>query len=192
MPGQSPYEATEAFLSPIRNALSCVARAKIVTSTGGRHSVAEDHAWTINGDEGADLGQGRVFTATMGYRIIRDDREDYGPFRVTTKGYIYTLTQGAHEHWSFHWHPAGNSWEKKPHLHLGDKILRNDAPITSKSHLATSRVSFEQAIRWTIEFGTAPLVDDWSNRLTLAETPFLLFRSWHERPDEGEARASSE
>ncbi len=188
MPGASPYEATEAFLTPLRDALSCVAHAKIITSPGGRHSVDLSHAWTINDDQGADLGHGRVLTARMRYRIIRDDRQEYGPFRVTTEAYMYQLADGAHEMFALHWHPIGQSLEKLPHLHLGDKVLRNDAPITSRSHMSMPRASFEQAVRWAIEFGTVPLVQDWDDRLTLCETRFKLFRSWHTRPDDATPR----
>jgi len=188
VPGQSPSEATDAFLAPIREALSCVARAKIITSPGGRHSVDVPHSWTINNDRGADLGHGQVLSARMRYRIIRDDREGCGPFRATTDAYMYELADGAHELFALYWHPLGNSLEKLPHFHLGDKLLRDDAPIDSKSHMPMPRASFEQAVRWVIEFkGAVPLVQDWDDRLTVCETRFKLYRSWHTHPDEATA-----
>ena len=44
-------------------------------------------------------------------------------------------------------------------------------------------MTFENAIRWAVDFGAEPLYDDWQDRLTLAETPHMLYRSWSATPD---------
>jgi hypothetical protein len=66
---------------------------------------------------------------------------------------------------------------------IGDKVLSQVAPVSSKSHLRTGRMTFETAIRWATEWGAEPRHEDWENRLTLAETPHLLYRSWSVDPD---------
>ncbi|MGQ0779103.1 MAG: hypothetical protein ACT4NY_32595 [Pseudonocardiales bacterium] len=69
-------------------------------------------------------------------------------------------------------------------------ILSELAPVTSKSHLRTARMTFEMAIRWAITWGAVPLHDDWENRLALAETPHLLYRSWSTDPEIQGARST--
>ena len=46
-------------------------------------------------------------------------------------------------------------------------------------------MTFENVIRWAIEFGVTRRHDDWENRLTLAETPHLLYRTWSDQPPAG-------
>lgn len=48
-------------------------------------------------------------------------------------------------------------------------------------------MTFETAVRWAIEWGAELLHEDWENRLTLAEAPHLLFRSWSNDPPAQEA-----
>ncbi len=175
------------FLEPIELALSCIAIAKINVPKGGLSPrVGDQHQWIINNGAGVELlndGPALWLFATMYWEAIEDDREGYGPFRVRTLGYDYSLVQGENtEIWAMHWHPKGRSWEVRPHLHLGDVILADDAPINSKSHLTTGRMTFETAIRWAIEFGVEPLRDDYDDHLTLAETPHMLYRTWSGDP----------
>lgn len=122
------------------------------------------------------------FFAGMQWRLIRDGREGYGPYRVLTLAYDYSLTVDSAELWAMHWQPAGESWEKRPHLHLGEVILSGASPINRKAHLLTGRMTFENAIRWCIDFGAIPLHDDWNDRLALSEAPHLLNRTWHVNP----------
>ena len=39
------------------------------------------------------------------------------------------------ELWAMRWHPQGPSGEVKSHLHLGDPMLSDQAPVTSDTHL---------------------------------------------------------
>ncbi|MCA1672925.1 MAG: hypothetical protein LC799_12265 [Actinobacteria bacterium] len=193
MPGATPAEAVREFIAPLQAALGCVARGKIShTSGGGNPKPGQQHQWSLNDGGGARLRRRADFPmpgqlelhASMYWRVIKDEREGYGPYRVTTTGYDYSLVIGDDvELWAMHWHGQGRSHEIKPHLHLGDTILSDRAPVTSRSHLRTGRMTFETAIRWAITWGAVPLHDDWEDRLVLAETPHLLFRSWSTDPD---------
>lgn len=191
MPGVTPADAVREFITPLQAALGCVAHGKISRTGGGNPQPGQQQQWSLNDGGGVTLRrrvgfplQGQLeLHASMYWRVIEDEREGYGPYRVTTTGYDYSLVIGDKvELWAMHWHAQGRSHEAKPHLHLGDKILSAFAPVTSKSHLRTPRMTFETAIRWAIEWGTEPLHDDWENRLTLAEAPHLLFRSWSVDP----------
>lgn len=161
--------------------MSCVARAKITVSPGGHRDVGRSHSWTINRGEGCELRGGRWLQARMQYRIIPD--EEAGPFRVTTEGYAYSLDDASGvELFSIHWHPLGVSTYVKPHLHLPRPVSTPSGLVEAGGHLPVSRMSFEQAIRWSIEWGAQPRVDDWQDRLDLAESPHVLHRRWHVEP----------
>jgi len=117
----------------------------------------------------------------MRFKVIEDDRDTYGPYRMTTLGYQYIVEQDdGQEVIVYHWHPRGNSHRQDPHIHVGQAQLADDAVISRHSHLTSGRVTFESVIRMTItEWDVQPLVDDWDDRLVAAESPHLLFRSWH-------------
>jgi len=118
----------------------------------------------------------------MQWKLIEDDRDGYGPLRVTTVGYMYSL--GGHdqrEYWAHHWHPTGVSPVAEPHLHLGPELLAESSPVSHKAHLPVTRTTFENVVRWVFEFGVPPAYADWRDRLDLAETPHLLYRSWAAR-----------
>jgi len=193
MPGATRADAVREFIAPLQQAFSCVARGKISTRRGGdQPKIDQEQQWSLNDGGGAVLRKrpdfplaGRLeLYASMYWRVIEDDREGYGPYRVTTTGYDYLLVIGeTDELWAMHWHARGLSHEVKPHLHLGDKLLSDDAPVTSSSHLRTGRMTFETAIRWAVECGAQPLHDDWNDRLALAEAPHLLFRTWGADPE---------
>lgn len=198
MPGKSPAEAVEAFLAPLRLALSTVARAKITVPRGGLNPpVGAEQVWTLNNGASVTLTAASrpadqpqlprplAFHAAMYWKVIRDEREDYGPFRVSTTGYSYSMLAGPEqvEVWAMHWHATGVSDETKPHMHFGVPMLDNAAPVSKRDHMPTGRMTFEDAIRWLVKCGARPLVDNWTDRLALAEAPHLLFRSWSSDPD---------
>jgi hypothetical protein len=94
MPGRKPYEAFSSFVEPLAGALSCVGLAKPQASNGGKDTLGKVHTLHLTGvgDDGyVKLGgaHGLELRARMYYRIIRDGRDGYGPFRVSTRGYDY-------------------------------------------------------------------------------------------------------
>lgn len=183
MPGRTPYRAVEAFLDPLRHALACLTRTKILVSPGGHEMLDHEHFWTLPGDRGyVDLrGPARLqLSCRMRYMIIRDERPDYGPFRVTTRGYLYSLrTTSRQVVVDYHWHPSGSSHEKTPHLHIGSAQIGRDAVISEAHHLPTGRITVEEIIRMAIkEFEIEPYDENWRDTLDLSETPHKLYRSW--------------
>lgn len=185
MAGRTPWEASRAFFGPLRIALSCIATAKITTSSGGCDALGKVHSWSINGGEGVPLRGGYRFEAGMTYEIIKVDDDTLGPFKISTQGYLYSLyDKQGNELFGIHWHPGGSGGFQAPHVHFGSPVLSPQGPLPAKHHLPTPRMTFETAIRWAIEHGAEPIQADWQNRLTLAETPHLLYRSWHQSPDE--------
>ena len=116
----------------------------------------------------------------MRFTIIEDDRDTYGPYRVTTLAYEYLLrTRDGQDVVGYHWHPAGVSHETNPHIHLGSAQLADNAVISKRAHFPTGRVTMESVIRLAIsQLGASPLTDKWNDRLVETEGPHILFRTW--------------
>jgi hypothetical protein len=183
MPGSSTHEAFEAFVSPLKDAFKCVARAKIEMSPGGRAVLDTKHSLYITGranDGYLRLNSSRIeLRARMFYMLITDDRPGYGPYRATTRGYDYSVrTTDRAAVVDYHWHPVGVSHEKRPHMHLGSTQLRPDAVLASKQHLLTGRITFESVIRDLIGMGVPALHHDWAELLDICEVPHVQHRSW--------------
>jgi hypothetical protein len=167
----------------LTDALKCVAVAKITTSPGGRAVLNRKHSLLITGDDNNGYlrlrGLPLEFRARMFYKLIKDPRPEYGPYRATTLAYDYSLqtTDGAAvlEH---HWHPTGLSHEVRPHIHIGSAQLSPDAVLAKKQHLLTGRITFESVLRDLIGMGVESRYDDWAELLDLCEAPHILFRSW--------------
>jgi hypothetical protein len=117
----------------------------------------------------------------MFYRIIRDERPDFGPYRVTTAGYDYSVqTADGTAVIDYHWHPVGLSHEVRPHVHLAAAQLRPDAVLANAHRLMTGRITFESVLRDLIGMGVRARYDDWANILDVCEAPHVLFRSWNQ------------
>jgi hypothetical protein len=189
--GRSPQEAVSAFLHPIQQAASLLGSCKIVGSRSyASPRLGDTHHWNLCGGDGVAIrhadpqSHARLhFYASMSWRAIEDDREGYGPFRVTTSRYDYQLTLEDAELWALHWHPEGESDVVYPHVHLGSRLLDATSGVSNKAHLPTGRMSFESAVRWVIASGGRAAKSDWEGRLALAEAPHLLYRSWTQNRD---------
>lgn len=117
MPGRTPAEAVDAFLEPLREVVSCIARAKINLSPSGRGMVGKIHGLTLNDSKPITLKCRPALLFKLGvlYEIVRtEDRIERGAWRVSTRGYMYELQTASGELvWSYHWHPT--SQVQSPH-----------------------------------------------------------------------------
>ncbi len=188
MPGRTPQEAFSAFVDPLGEALKCVATAKILHSAGGTVRLGVEHALMITGNDNDGYTKLRSlpdkrkleFMARMRYLIIEDEREGYGPYRITTRAYDYAIqTQDKALVIAWHWHPSGNSHVTEPHLHLGSSQLSADSVLSEKAHYPTGRITFEAAIAASIQLGAKPNYEDWREILAMCEGPHIQYRSWH-------------
>jgi hypothetical protein len=184
LPGRNPAEAAAAFLDPLQSALGCIARGKICPSPGGRGEPGREHAWTLNSGEGVRLSGGLMLKASMRYEFIED--ADKGPWRVTTKGYMYSVENAdGIELFGAHWHPTTPGPHREPHIHLPEAVVSSTGVFLAREPLFTGRMTFEEIIRFSIRnLQAVPMHDDWRDRLDLAETPHRLYRSWHLTPRE--------
>jgi hypothetical protein len=182
LPGRSPREAVDGFLEPLRDTVSCIARAKITLSPGGWGVTGKVHALTVNDDQPIKLRRrrpGLMLRIGMQYEIVPTDEPDRPPWRVTTRGYAYEMQTASGELvWSYHWHPLSGRI-LYPHTHLGHTQLAEDAVLHQKAHNPTGRVSLESVVRACItEYGVTPMHDDWDKTLALRESDFVQYRSW--------------
>lgn len=185
MPGSNPYEAFSAFITPLVDALKCVVHPQVTVSPGGQTVVGVKHNLYLTGTKVENDGYLRLgrsdieLRARMKYKIIQDSREGYGPFRVTTRGYDYSVRKAdGTAVIDYHWHPTGKSNEVRPHIHIGSSQLRQDSILSNKHHLLCGRITFEAVIRNLIHQDVTPQFDDWSDLLDLCEAPHLLHRTW--------------
>lgn len=183
MPGRTPYDAVEAFLEPIQDALSCIARAKISLSPGGRHTTSHIHALALNESNPVRLRRGAssavLLKLGMRYEVVRTEQmQERGAWRVSTRAYMYELqTESGELVWSYHWHP--DSTVTVPHVHIGHTQLAEDAVLLYKAHHPTGRISLESVIRICIaEYGVTPRRDDWEKILEIGEADFENYRTW--------------
>lgn len=181
MPGRTPVEAIDAFLDPLREALACVARAKITLTPGARGSVGELHQWTLNEDDPVPIGGNNLLRASMHFELQdRGKSEGSRRFKVKTRGYMYTvLTSSRAEIIGFHWHPGGSSSWSDPHVHIGSAALSSRGVFPPRAHIPADRQSFEAMIRWLItELRVPPLREDWQGVLDRNESNFDKGKSW--------------
>ena len=107
------------------------------------------------------------------YQLVEIDDPERGPWKVSTRAYRYEVhdAQGL-ELLACHWHPAGKSRWKLPHLHVAGGRLDG-------MHLPSSRVSVEALLRVLLaELEVRSLRRDWSAVLDAAERAFADYRTW--------------
>lgn len=172
MAGKTPTQAFDAFIQPIQTALGCVGTGKITLSPAGR-SPGGVRAWTINGGQGLVLKDGWHLEGEMHYEIVKEPDPVRGPWRVTTRAYRYRVAHCGNDIARLHWHPAGKSPYTKPHLHLPQ------AGEAEKGHLPVGRLTFEDAVEWTITLSAQEARTDWRSVLDASRQAHTLHRSWH-------------
>jgi hypothetical protein len=180
--GRDAHEAVNNYREPLKDAVGCVTNPVLLFSEHGGYRVGEEYSLALmEGDPVQLSGTARIAISVIQYfQVIQDEREDYGPFRVTTTAYYYTVEdENGHEIIAYHWHPkAPNSKTVHPHVHLqyGAKVKRQELAGT---HLPTGRVAVEDFLRLMIEvFGVAPLKKNWSVILGRTKKQFDLYKSW--------------
>ncbi|HEX5502572.1 MAG TPA: hypothetical protein VFW96_08100 [Thermomicrobiales bacterium] len=97
--------------------------------------------------------------------------EEAGRWTVHTASYSYEfMLRDGLEIIAYHYHPAGPSPVKTPHLHVRSAT----APVPlSKAHIPTGRISLEAVLRFAIvELKVEPLRADWAAVLDRGEAEF--------------------
>jgi hypothetical protein len=136
-------------------------------------------AWILNGPDGMPLRNFGVLFAQQRFELVHtsEDHFQYSNerFRVTTHEYIYRLELRTGEQIRWHWHPRGNSPERRPHIHPSFNL---------KAHLPGPRIALEDVIEGCIELGAPASCSDWKDRLAETGGVHKLYRSWVDDPEE--------
>lgn len=177
MPGRTPSEAFSAFVDPLREALSCLAAAKITTGPKS-HEPFGVRVWSLNLDRGVVLRDGWHFEAEMHYEIIPADAPA-PPWRVTTRAYRYKVSHCDKDLVRMHWHPSGKSPFTTPHFHIP---MLSGGTGGESGHLPIGRVSFEDAVQWVIVMSGQHARADWQEVLDRTRSVHVEHRTWSDAP----------
>ncbi|MGL5442464.1 MAG: hypothetical protein ACRDDJ_08345, partial [[Mycobacterium] stephanolepidis] len=166
------------YIDPLQQAVSCLGCAKIQLSQTPK-KYGEFGAWVLNGGDGMALRGFGKFYATQRFELVPTtadlhDAPEKEPFRVSTREYIYRLEITDKSHViEWHWHPVGNSDERRPHIHPA---------INRDAHLPGPRMVLEDVIEGCIALGATPACEDWKERLAATGGVHKLYRTWVHEP----------
>jgi hypothetical protein len=179
LPGRTQREADEAFLAPLRRALSCLTPAQLFVSPP-----AAVRALLLSGGDlsGTDLrlrssviDGGLLLRLRQQFHSVEDpDAAAAQRWHISTLAYDYRLSRATDsaELLSWHWHPR--TGVPFPHLHV------TATGWNRRSHVPSGRVSVEAVLRLLLsELGVPPKREDWANVLDDSEALFIKHRRWH-------------
>jgi hypothetical protein len=179
--GKTPKQAVLNFVAPLREALGCVTASGIALR--GSYVVGELYGLTVNAGEPVIVyrasAQGHMrLSISQHYRIVEAEG-DRGPYKVETRGYMYSVENDAsQEVIAFHWHPEGSSHVALPHLHLGYGAQIGLTELT-EAHVPTGRISMEEFLRFAIEtFQLRTRRTDWRSVMNRTNALFKKWQTW--------------
>ena len=199
MAGRTPEKAVDAFLGRVRTTLTCLSDC---TALGSGFALEHPHVLTAfePGTPGSNLlrlmthdGTGEIILRFVhGYRVVHvPEDEERGPYKVSTQGYQYRLTDIADSDLVIYdWHPEGNSPVTTPHLHVppaGAFHMAQEAGCQregKKTHLGdvhfpTARIFLEDVVELLIrDFAVVPNCDDWEDVLRENRSAIQRGRTW--------------
>ncbi|KHJ73397.1 hypothetical protein QR64_07270 [Rhodococcus sp. Chr-9] len=121
-------------------------------------------------------GFGR-FWASQRYELVETSDEHFDVtgerYRVSTREYLYKVVLDAGHEIRWHWHPKGNSPERRPHIHPSFDLA---------AHIPSGRAVLEEVIEGCIEMGATPACDDYKDRLLATGGIHKLYRTWADNP----------
>lgn len=179
-PARSDPEARKRYLHFLQLSLECVNASTIWRAGKGK----EPEEWLAVTEPGViELSRPGLdplyLRATQTYHFA--DHPDFpGDRKVVTDEYAYTLTEDPElrsELLAWHWQPARG--HPDPHLHVG--FPHGSEPKSTKWHIPSGRVAFEQVLVFSImELGVEPAGNREESLAALEETlaRFRKYASW--------------
>lgn len=185
MAGRNPQEAYKAFIRPVRESFGCITKtalevprnSDIKLGTLLTISTSDNSEVKVEGKRGHPLRGALWFYINHNFTIVEDQREEYGPYRVTTRGYKYQLFSRNDdaelvELIGFHWdrYPAFEGLKDFPHMHIASELLKpmycGKKWSVHKKHVPTDRILLESFVRMIIEeFGGKAQRANWQDSL---------------------------
>ncbi len=178
MAAESPQDAAELFLRPLRRALSCITNEYL---GGGYHpsrptllsfpNARNDGYIRLRSDH-CQLQTQRLIEFRLSYNYEITEGADGWVAHTTGYNYAFQLDNGR-EIVAYHFDPRRRWKVQTPHLHVRGLA----APLAlSRAHFPTGRVSIEEVIRFAItELRVRPLLPDnlWQALLEETERAFI-------------------
>jgi hypothetical protein len=161
---RSRAQAIEAQRHSVARALRCLTRTPVRIG-GGRRAGNPVVILLGDGSPVAMSGDSGISFSVLEQLAVRSD--DSG-WHARPLAYAYTLTTADSELLAFHWHPAGPTEIRTPHLHVGARIQVGERWLP-KAHIPTGLVTLTDILVLLVEeLGVRALCDDW--RAVLEET----------------------
>jgi hypothetical protein len=174
--GNTPAEAVENFIRPLRRVVGCLARTVLVASHYAPIEFDAPRALVVGGGGQAKIEcrNDLVLEFAHFFRVV-EAAGDVGPFRCRVLGYAYDFRHvDGPSVLAFQWHPE--SRVTAPHAHVGQYSEPVDL---TKLHIPTGRVSVEAVARLAIEeFDVEPQREDWEEVLGTSQDAFDRYREW--------------
>lgn len=172
MAGKTPASAVDAYLRPLRRAISCVTN-RVLLAEKPRLDTLQ--ATTLAGQVARLKGAERLSLEVQQNFAVVAAADPLGPYKVTTKRYSYTLSKDDHEVVAFHWHP-GIEGVDRPYIHFGEG---DPESLSRKLHVPSGRVALEDVLWFAIsQLGAEPIRPDWQRVFDRGRVAFQRYRSW--------------
>jgi hypothetical protein len=158
----------------MERAISCVTD-RILTTEDFRRRRTEIADVVLNRGEAVRLREaGRIHLRVRMRVRLSQSEPPRGLWDAATAAYEDRLSdRDDREIVAYHWHPAGRSHVRAPHLHLGPGAEVDRVDLLT-AHLPTGAVPIQDALRLAIEtFEAEPARRDWDRVLHRAETPVV-------------------
>ena len=178
MAGRTPSEAFREFRELIQEAISCFAHTRVA---GTSQEPDEPGILTIHRGKPLTLEatQPRVdITCSISYKIHQAANTENRQWRVSTLGYIHTVTLDEELFVEFHWHPDDGSNVWYPHIHP-----RFAGPGRDRGgiHIPSGRILIEDVLIFANERGATPLKDDWEAVVSRIKQRVAVESTWGAR-----------
>jgi hypothetical protein len=179
LPGRTAREADDAFLAPLRRALSRLTNAQLfVSPEAPQRALLLYGSGLPSGDlppTSSVIDGGILLRLRQQFRSVEEaDAAPGERWHVSTIAYDYRLSRArdGSELLSWHWHPrTGVTF---PHVHVAADDL------SRKTHVPSGRVSMEAVLRMLLgELQVPAQRADWSAVLDETEARFIKHRRWH-------------
>jgi hypothetical protein len=179
-PANTPHEALQRYIRYLQLPLSCISKAVWTAATPVR-GLDEEAVLILPKNEPINLGKAngehvRLFAAQR--FVVIPDLNNPGEYKTRTREYVYKFSDDAGEVLEWHWHPSRG--RRETHMHCRFRRATKPWGLTPGAlHLPTSRVAFEDIVRFAIgDLGIQPRRDDWEVIIGEALMAFEAWRTW--------------
>lgn len=182
MAGENPSDALGNYVRPMQKAISCLHPNAHLSTDCRDPKDGKTHNLNLAGNEPVRVAtvsgsSSYLVYVAQAFEIIRDKDPERGPWRATTKGYMYSVmedTEAQREIVGFHWHP-GEQGFNEAHMHIPD----HPSSQMQHAHIPSGRVSIESFVSFLIrEFKVKAHQTGYRGILEHSEGRFRRFRNW--------------